>query len=588
MLLGVFQVTTQRNTTAFCVFLLLSLFASCWWLFGLAWGLILSAVSGLSYCSTSYLCYRPEASEWRQAVADWYERLFVWGLNYSHASSRLYQGSHNSDTPTSTSAQQSKQPNPFSHRKTTKTRGEQSPGVTTQANMRPPQPQATGRDRGGVAKTGEEGEEVGGGEEGVQPAKRCHKEAQKIIQLFMRDFVNSWYPGVTGDTEFPEDMQKVLEHVALEVNVRLQQVELEQAVVQLLQLILPYLEVLNKTGIRCYSGVELFDVTTETCVKEFEASPAVAHHALKSPAHEHRHCRQALDALIQCALPTEYARCDLACTFIRELLLANIVDPLFDLLCDPAFLYEAIPLILSKATVEKVSRQLADIDLENEELERTLSRGRLVVSILGGAAQGRMKRRFHTSSGRFGQSAYYGIPPSPSVGKRDKMPRPHSIATFPNMQKTSSGVYESSLSSSMTLPRRDSSLEAAAEATYPPSPTSPSSPSHSALSQRFGAPVYNARVHRGREPPFSYPSMLLENGGAFPEEEEEEFGEEADACEQVMDGGFAVVELSPIFIERHVRVETGGSNPHTAYIFKVLVTLFPDHFRDHPMEWPMN
>lgn len=411
----------------------------------------------------------------------------------------------------------------------------------TLSDVRPPQPHAGEQEAGpeaGPAKT-----------EGVQPMKKCHKEAQKIIQLIMRDFIYSWHTDITRDTEFPEDVQKILEHIALEINVRLQEVNLEEAVVELLELILPYLEVLNEAGIRSYNGIELFDVNTETCTKRFEANPKVAHYAVKSSAHEGRHYRQTLDALIQCAFPAEYAKCDVACTFVREILIANIVDPLFDLLCDPAFLYEAIPLILAKASPEKIYRQLDKIELENEELDRKLNRGCLIVNIKG--SWGQTGRRFHTTSGRFGQGAYYGNIPSPFPSSSKKgLARPHSIATFPHMQKTSSGIYESSswlTQSSQTLPRTVE--EVSTEATYPPSTMSP---------QRLNSVV--PRQTRNRDH-FMYDNAIIETG----ELPEEDF---ADDAVHNVDGEFAVVELSPIYIERHVRVDT-GNNSHIAYIFKV-------------------
>ena len=191
--------------------------------------------------------------------------------------------------------------------------------TTPLGDARPPQPQAAEQDserRGGAAE-----------DEGVQPMKGCHKEAQKLIQLIMKDFVQSWYTNVTSDSEFPDDAQKILEHIALEINVRLQQVDMEEAIVDVLELILPYLEVLNQVGIRNYSGMELFDVSSETCVKQFEADPRVAHYALKTTAHEQRHYRQLLDVLLQCAVPGEYSRCDVACTLIREVLITNIFNP---------------------------------------------------------------------------------------------------------------------------------------------------------------------------------------------------------------------------------------------------------------------
>ena len=377
----------------------------------------------------------------------------------------------------------------------------------------------------------------------VQPMKQCHKESQKIIQLIMRDFVLPWYTNITQDMEFPEDIQKILEHVAVEINVRLQKIEVDEVVVEFLELILPYLEVLNKAGIRNYNGVELFDVNTETCVKQFEANPKVAHHAMKSPSHERRHCRQALDALIQCVFPPEYARCDVACMFVRELLLKNTIETVFDLLCDPGFLYEAIPMILLKASPEKIFRQLDDINIENEELERALNRGRLIVNITG--STGLTKRRFHMTSGRFGSSVHFSASNSPShVKKKPTISRPHSIARLSDLH---SGIYES-----------DSWITQSSQV----------SPQHGTIKHNTIYAPYSKFGSTLNGEPLSCQDTYLGRNDDL-ENTEEDYGEDNVLCDSVqVDSEYAFIELPPIYIERHVRVET-GTGSHIAYIFKV-------------------
>lgn len=171
-----------------------------------------------------------------------------------------------------------------------------------------------------------------------QASLRCHREAQKMIQLIMRDFVLEWYENVTTDLEFPDDCQKILEHVALEINVRMEQVDLDQVVHEIFTAVLPYLVAVNEAGQLEYNGVEIFDVKHERCLRRFEENPTVFHRALHSGASETRYYRQLLDALIQSALPDEYRNSDLACMFLREILLRNILEPLVNLICDPDFL----------------------------------------------------------------------------------------------------------------------------------------------------------------------------------------------------------------------------------------------------------
>lgn len=501
-LLDALHLTRQRNTVSICILLLFVLVGGSWWLFGLVWMSFLCAVSGLCYCATSYVCYHPEAHEWRNNITEWYERLFMRTFNYSH-------------------------------RPTTKHDPKFIPQQDSKSDHTPP---AVHGDETGLGSAVNEAQGLSDGAEGetIQPMKMCHKEAQKMIQLIMKDFLMSWYSDVTSDTEFPEDIQKVLEHIALEVNVRLQHIDLEVAIVEVLGLILPYLEVLNKAGVRNFNGVELFDVTSEMCIKQFESDPRVVHPAMKSPTHEYRYYRQALDALIQCAYPPEYARCDVACTIVREILLKNIIEPLFNLLCDPGFLYEAIPVVLSKATQEKIDRQLVDIEWENNELEQKLNSGLRIASIKG--SQRHMKRRFHTTSGRFGQANEFSTLPLELSVQKSPSSKPRSIANHPKMHMTSSGVYEPNAwqTQSTHVPNHhtNSEVELSTESTYPPL----------------------SRTNSRR-------SQFLSDG--IPEMGHEE------EYDHVVEGGFAVVELSPIYIERHVRVDPGTGVSHVAYIFKV-------------------
>ncbi len=496
---------------------------------------------------------------------EWYDHLFVWAFNYSHK-------------PAASSSNAPKSGSSVSHNiAQRKSRTESSTSIEGLVNCtRPPQPVAEhGNDGEGSTTTEEQPVEAE-----VKPSIKCHKEAQKIIQLLMRDFVRSWYSDITNDSEFLEDVQKVLEHIALEINIRVQQMDMEKVSVDLLELISPYLEVLNKVGSRSFNGgLELFDVINDKCLKEFEANPRVAHPALRSPASERRHYRQALDAILQTAFPAEYARCDVASLFVRELLLKNLIEPVFDLLCEPAFLYECIPLILLKASPEKVNQQLQEIVRENEELDHVLNRGRLIVNIMG--AHGRNSRRFHSNSGHFGQSASH-VTLRTSRRNRDAV-RPHSFANFSGLQKTSSGIYESGtwhtqstkVTSSPLLYSQDEDDEH--EATYPPSVSVSSLRTSPTRASREPGQVGRWAGSSG------YNEDWEEFYGVDEVDEdvvgEMEAGAGGDNSFEVVGGEFAVVQLAPIYIERHVRVVRESGSHHIAYIFKVSNTTCINMFR---------
>lgn len=479
----------------------------CWLLFGWPKVFLLIAACGLSFCAFSFLCYSTEARRWREQVDQWYEELFVLALNYEHKS-RL-----------------------------------------------PPAAVATPKSEVGPSTLDSRSAQT---DEKPQPSKMCHKEAQKMIQLIMKHFVHEWYSGITSDVEFPDDVQKILEHVALELNVRLKKIDLEEIVCEVTTLVLPYLQAVNDAGERDFNGIKVFDVTHEKCLRDFESNPEVEHRALRSREQELRYYRQALDALIQCAVPKEYGTCDAACTFVREILLANIIEPLLDLLCDPDFLYESIPMVLSKASKEKVDREMADIQRENEVLEKQLSRGRLIVKM-----QEQQRVRFHSfSSNRFGHSFNEGSPSrmyDPGRFPHSKvspLPRPMSMANFPS--PTAAGRRDSPYSwhlGEFGLVHEDvgisESQDDATDYVLPKlSPRERQSSSH----------------HRSVSEAASLPPDYAVKGFDVREDHYADVGSE----EVPSQTDLVMIELAPIYIDRHVRVISGGTSSYIAYVFKVI------------------
>ena len=401
-----------------------------------------------------------------------------------------------------------------------------------------------------------------------QPSKMCHREAQKMIQLIMQHFVHQWYNGITDDVEFPEDIQKILEHVSLEINIRLKGIELEEMVCEIAALVIPYLEAVNKAGERDLNGIKVFDVTHENCVREFENNINVEHRSLRSHEQELRYYRQALDTLIQCAVPNEYAVCDPACMFVREILLANIIEPLLNLLCDPDFLYKSIPVVLSKASKEKVERELTEIQHENEKLEKQLSRGRLMVKM-----QGQHRVRFHSFTNRFGHSFTEGSPgglyhspqahppPSPPTYSRasPRHARPASTLGIPSTTSTRD-LPRDNWRLSMQDPLHRGSHGVAKNYLNEPQVQSVPLPVPSQVVQQQER---SPHVHLAQSllPQYTVQGIHLQED-YYDDVGSEEV--ESAPCEPDM----VYVELPSIYIERHVRVENGPSS-HIAYVFKV-------------------
>ena len=200
-----------------------------------------------------------------------------------------------------------------------------------------------------------------------------HREAQKIIQLILRDFIMSWFRKVSSDSEMPLSAARLLEHIAIELNLRIQKVDIDKLITTLLPFIDPYLMAVNDAG--CVNGRSQaqFDVNHPYCLMLFEKKTNVCHPALLKEGGEIEHARRLVDMFIQCAVPDEFSSCDPASMFIREVLVTKLVLPLISHLCDPDFLLRAIPMILKKASPETVTAAFDQIRKENIELEKDLA-----------------------------------------------------------------------------------------------------------------------------------------------------------------------------------------------------------------------
>ncbi len=466
-------------------------------LFGLVPALVLCMIFSIIYSIVCFVCFQAEGVHLRDKLEGYYETLFIRIFSYAHR---------------------------------TQSSKEQVPSKNS--------------------------EKENSAAEKVQASKPCHREAQKIIQLVMRDFIHSWYGNVTSDLEFPDDIQKLLEHVALETNIRMQKIDLEEIIGEIATLVIPYLEAVNDSGVRSYNNIEVFDVNSETCLRAFECSDVVSHRALNSRELELKYHRQALDALIQCAFPDKYQHCDLECTFVRELLLKNIIEPLFDLLCDPHFLISSIPLILKKASPEKVQRELTQIKQENEELERKLSHGRLLLKIKGSPVS--QRRRFQTQSGRFCGSDHYSPTPAPEVPQGSPpIPRKFdkSRAAF-SKNKRATWAFSTN---SFETPLVHSSATTTLDAESPQLGVEPEAFADIITYgiRNSGSPPQTGALWSGRSSTLTpNENERVESNGRRSSE-----GETWDLIE---------FEKGPIYFDRHVRVVSGsGSSSHVAYIFKV-------------------
>ena len=202
-----------------------------------------------------------------------------------------------------------------------------------------------------------------------------HKEAQKFIQLIIRDFIVSWYKQISENPEFPQETVCLLEHLANDLQARVSTVDIRSTILSLLPLLDPYLTALNEVGYVNERGKSTFDVTHTYCLMLFEKKPHLVHPALKNSQTEIEHLQRLVDTFISSSnvIPSNYKQCDIAVQFIREILVYRVFQPLFDLVCEPEFLLKGIPLLLAKASDEKIRQVMLEIEAENLILDKHLS-----------------------------------------------------------------------------------------------------------------------------------------------------------------------------------------------------------------------
>ena len=207
-----------------------------------------------------------------------------------------------------------------------------------------------------------------------------HKEAQKLIQLILRDFVISWFHQISENDELPKETVRLLEHIALELQTRIQAVDIDALILSLLPLLDPYITALNEVGFVNNRGKQSFDVNHEYCLLLFEKKSHLVHPALKTESSQLEHIQKLVDIFITSAVPSHYKHCDIGVQFIREILVYRVFHPFVRIICEPDFLLKCIPLILAKASDEKIQGIHKHIRLENEILDEQLQKPAGLVS----------------------------------------------------------------------------------------------------------------------------------------------------------------------------------------------------------------
>ena len=200
----------------------------------------------------------------------------------------------------------------------------------------------------------------------------CQKEAKKISQLIIKDFVDYWYKEISDDTEFPSDILMLLEHLAIKLEDRSRAINIEEVLAEVLPLVIAQLKAVSESSVHYSGGAKQFDVQGFECVRDFEGKHHDAVHcSLASYNTEYRYIKNVIDLLFETLLPVKYKHCEAGCLFVREVLTCRVVLPMVNRICDPDFLNQAIVLLLSPTNPERVEFIMQQIEAENAELDNT-------------------------------------------------------------------------------------------------------------------------------------------------------------------------------------------------------------------------
>ena len=200
----------------------------------------------------------------------------------------------------------------------------------------------------------------------------CQKEAKKISQLIIKDFVNYWYKEISDDTEFPSDVLMLLEHLAIKMEDRSRAINIEEILVDILPLVTAQLKAVSESAIHHSNGAKRYDVQGFECVRDFEGKHHDAVHcSLVSYHTEYRYIKNIIDLLFDTLLPIKYKHCEAGRLFVREVLTCRVVLPMINKICDPDFLNQAIVHLLSPANPERIELIMRQIEAENAGLEKS-------------------------------------------------------------------------------------------------------------------------------------------------------------------------------------------------------------------------
>ena len=181
--------------------------------------------------------------------------------------------------------------------------------------------------------------------------KPLEESLKKLIANIVRDFICTWYKNVGQGEHFISETRESLEMLCLEGYKRASQIDSHYLIEQVIVVFHGHLERINKAMAIVKAKdpkLRLSISSSQLLCQTYESQLSCKPPSLSSPAAELSYLRNVVDSVLAAMIPKDTFSCDTGRFILREILTAQIVVPLVQLLTDPDWICQAVIDILTE------------------------------------------------------------------------------------------------------------------------------------------------------------------------------------------------------------------------------------------------
>lgn len=203
-------------------------------------------------------------------------------------------------------------------------------------------------------------------------ARKFSKAVDGLLDLILRDFVSSWYTGISKRPTFQNEIDRCIRSVLLTVAARLTGVDLvELGVSRILPLVTSHLKEFYEAE-RAVRGKDLglsvteseeLDMAVAAKYKSGKIHSAAALGFADTVASQQKHLRELLTKLLPIVLPDNMKSSAAVSVLVQEIVACAVLTPVLNMLEDPDFWNQMIvniggPMLQDRKTVRKLRAAL--------------------------------------------------------------------------------------------------------------------------------------------------------------------------------------------------------------------------------------